>query len=593
MSLFKILHGDEERISLDITPFHEGWCYVTYNGRFYVDMNIGTEEAPNYKRVETTSRSAYQIAVNHGFKGTEEEWLESLKGEQGLQGESGVWSGAEEPPEGYDVWINPEGGINDDAIGLHNTDPLAHQDIREELNSKVDINKIFLGIASDGLMYVFIDGQPVGSGIARGGGDDVFGYVDENNTVVLSGNLPSGNYTIKYEMVDGRLVDIGDLSLDSNTYYSVVNSLTNCTSNNNTLSVVKGGTYSAAITAKSGYEISSIVVTMGGVDISASVVTGNIITISDVTGNIVITAVAEEIPEDEPSYTNWIPLSINADGTPFVGTNGEQGYKTGYRISLSGGGETAQEGTECTGFIPVAQTSILRIKDIAYSGDTQRGVVGYNANFEKVRSESGIALDTLFGDERGFDDGNGVRRSKKLNNYTHFANEELKYIRLCSTDINENSIITVDEEISHQEESSYINQIPISTDASGNLFVGTNGEKGYKTDYRISGSSGEESSQTGTEVTGFIPYTTADTVYCKGIIDDGTRVAGFYDESHTKVFTIALANVGTFDGSTISPTFYESIKAGLSSGAETIRFMRISATTIDENSIITINQSIE
>ena len=81
MSLFKILHGDEERISLDITPFHEGWCYVTHNGRFYVDMNIGTPETPNYKRIETTSRSAYQIAVNHGFEGTEEEWLESLKGE--------------------------------------------------------------------------------------------------------------------------------------------------------------------------------------------------------------------------------------------------------------------------------------------------------------------------------------------------------------------------------------------------------------------------------------------------------------------------------------------------------------------------------
>lgn len=83
MSLFKILHGDEERISTEITPFHENWCYVTHNGRFFVDMNIGTKEAPNYQRVETTSRSAYQIAQSHGFEGTEEEWLESLKGEPG------------------------------------------------------------------------------------------------------------------------------------------------------------------------------------------------------------------------------------------------------------------------------------------------------------------------------------------------------------------------------------------------------------------------------------------------------------------------------------------------------------------------------
>jgi hypothetical protein len=79
--LFKILQGDKSRISLDITPFHEGWCYVTTDGGFYVDMNIGTEEVPNYQRVEVTSKSAYQIAVANGFDGNEKEWLESLKGE--------------------------------------------------------------------------------------------------------------------------------------------------------------------------------------------------------------------------------------------------------------------------------------------------------------------------------------------------------------------------------------------------------------------------------------------------------------------------------------------------------------------------------
>jgi hypothetical protein len=37
--LFKILHGDKARISTNITPYHEGYCYVTYDGDFYVDMN--------------------------------------------------------------------------------------------------------------------------------------------------------------------------------------------------------------------------------------------------------------------------------------------------------------------------------------------------------------------------------------------------------------------------------------------------------------------------------------------------------------------------------------------------------------------------
>ena len=37
--LFKILHGDDSRISTDVTPYHEGYCYVTHSGDFYVDMN--------------------------------------------------------------------------------------------------------------------------------------------------------------------------------------------------------------------------------------------------------------------------------------------------------------------------------------------------------------------------------------------------------------------------------------------------------------------------------------------------------------------------------------------------------------------------
>ena len=34
-------------------------------------------------------KSAYEIAVDNGFEGTEEEWLASLKGEQGPPGEQG------------------------------------------------------------------------------------------------------------------------------------------------------------------------------------------------------------------------------------------------------------------------------------------------------------------------------------------------------------------------------------------------------------------------------------------------------------------------------------------------------------------------
>lgn len=51
-------------------------------------------------------KSAYQLALDAGFVGTLEEWLASLKGEQGV---SGVYTGTDTPPDGYDVWINPNG----------------------------------------------------------------------------------------------------------------------------------------------------------------------------------------------------------------------------------------------------------------------------------------------------------------------------------------------------------------------------------------------------------------------------------------------------------------------------------------------------
>ena len=52
-------------------------------------------------------KSAYEIAIENGFEGTEQEWLESL------QGESGIYIG-EELPEDTDVevWINPTAEVS-------------------------------------------------------------------------------------------------------------------------------------------------------------------------------------------------------------------------------------------------------------------------------------------------------------------------------------------------------------------------------------------------------------------------------------------------------------------------------------------------
>ena len=147
------------------------------------------------------------------------------------------------------------------------------------------------------------------------GGNPVFGYVDANNNIIVSGNLADGSYSVKYEMENGSKVDIGNLVLDTNVYYTVTNSLTNCTNSNSATSIAKGESYTATITANDGYELKSVAVTMGG---SAVTVTNGVINIASVTGDIVITAVAEEVKVIEPvtetiTVTSDMSITVNGD----------------------------------------------------------------------------------------------------------------------------------------------------------------------------------------------------------------------------------------------------------------------------------------
>lgn len=87
--------------------------------------------------------------------------------------------------------------------------------------------------------------------------------------------------------------------------YTITNNLTNCTTNNNTNSVNANSSYSATITANSGYTLGSITVTMGGSDITSSAVSGSRISINSVTGNVVITASATATAPTEPTEEQW------------------------------------------------------------------------------------------------------------------------------------------------------------------------------------------------------------------------------------------------------------------------------------------------
>lgn len=236
----------------------------------------------------------------------------------------------------------------------------------------------------------------------------------------------------------------------------VTNHLQYCVINNDSKYVENGGSFVAKITANDGYELSTVTITMGGIDITSTCYSDGNINIISVTGDIDITAICKEIAEY--TYTNKVPVSIDTDGSVFNSV----GYYNGQELSGSKG--TQRAGTNCTvtGFIPVKRGDIIRIKGCAWENSVKNNyVVAYNDNFEhwgtttsggshyygsaNANGNSLIEKNMIVSEESG-----GVSTITIWDSLSH---DNLAYIRVsCKGDgsINvdgANLIVTVNEEI--------------------------------------------------------------------------------------------------------------------------------------------------
>lgn len=90
--------------------------------------------------------------------------------------------------------------------------------------------------------------------------------------------------------------------------YNVVNTLSNCSTDNDASTVQENSSYTANITAGSGWTLegASVLITMGGVDITSTAYSSGTISIASVTGDLAITisAVASGSPIYGVSWTN-------------------------------------------------------------------------------------------------------------------------------------------------------------------------------------------------------------------------------------------------------------------------------------------------
>lgn len=141
-----------------------------------------------------------------------------------------------------------------------------------------------------------------------------------------------------------------------------------------------------------------------------------------------------------------------------------------------------------------------------------------------------------------------------------------------------------------------INQIPISTDASGAVYNGT----GFKDGVRI-GSDGSERTGATVDVTGFIPCTKADTLYfqnCQITVGTGNyQEINYYDSNKTYISKTSLqvlteSNASLWKNVTLDENGYLTRYNMNAVNADTA-FVRISGDYIGADSIITVNQPIE
>ena len=152
----------------------------------------------------------------------------------------------------------------------------------------------------------------------------------------------------------------------------------------------------------------------------------------DENGNVKIEGI-----ETGPSYTNVLPLAIRSDGTEYIGDNGEDGYRVGYRVSSSGV-EKELETACCTGFIAVAPGDVIRIKNFTPETTGYGTIYFFTSVFSvgagTLYTGTNSAANFILPDENG------------LLTFT-VPDSGSVYFRLTAAIIDENTIITINEEI--------------------------------------------------------------------------------------------------------------------------------------------------
>lgn len=251
-------------------------------------------------------------------------------------------------------------------------------------------------------------------------------------------NVINPSEQVLYSFCYGAGID-RTIGYASTVYHSITNTLTNVTTSNDAVAAEDGAAYSATITAADGYTMSSITVTMGGTDITATAYNADtgVISIVAVTGDVVITAKATKAV----SYHNLVPTAVDSSGASAPYTDG---------LMLGSNGATADNSPfTTTGFIPFdgGANHIYRIggENITWNEYGSR-IAWYNADFSLKGSVTGydkIGVSIYYPTK--VEDPNAAAAFSTDINVS--PPQGAAYFRVSAKGSGENLIITLDEPI--------------------------------------------------------------------------------------------------------------------------------------------------
>ena len=205
---------------------------------------------------------------------------------------------------------------------------------------------------------------------------------------VFTSNQSENITLLQSELAKGNSGESGGGS--ETTRYTITNTLNNATTSNNIALVDANSRYTATIRENDGYTLDTITVTMGGTDITSSVVSGTTITIASVTGNVVITVTTtqssggstQELPTDGLlGYFDLRNVTQNSGSGGSYVINATQG--SGILFSWYAMAETGDYGTT--------------IKQSSYSNTTSTTSYDLGSEFTAIfKGHGGIFVDNNY-----------------------------------------------------------------------------------------------------------------------------------------------------------------------------------------------------